>query len=75
MRRTLTVVAVTAAMLIPAGAASATTHENASCNNGKGGNLSQTGHGDNGNGNSAGRSACDGTGIPPVSGGDSGSYS
>ena len=40
MRRTLTLVAVTAALLVPAGAASAESVTNASCNNGKGGNGS-----------------------------------
>ena len=46
MRRTLTLVAVAAALLVPAGAASAESVTNASCNNGKGGNGSiWNGHG------------------------------
>ena len=39
MRRTLTVAALAAAMLVPAAAASADTGSNASCSNGKGGNA------------------------------------
>ena len=38
MRRTLTVLAASAALLVPATAASAASGSNASCNNGKGGN-------------------------------------
>ena len=58
MRRTLAVLVTTAAFLVPAGAASAdTTHANASCNNGKGGNYEWTGHVDNGKGNGKGRAA------------------
>ena len=47
MRRTLTVAALAAAMLVPAAAASADTGSNASCSNGKGGNSHgvYSGHG------------------------------
>ena len=38
MRRTLAVLVTTAALLVPASAASAASTSNASCNNGKGGN-------------------------------------
>ena len=46
MRRTLAVLVTTAALLVPATAASAASTSNASCNNGKGGNgATWNGHG------------------------------
>ena len=55
MRRTLTVAALAAAMLVPASAASADPGSNASCSNGKGGNS----HGEyNGLGNAGKAQSC-----------------
>lgn len=63
MRRTLTVLVAAAAFLVPAGAASAGQGvPNASCNNGKGGNYSWTGHTDSGKG--SGKYSC----VPVVKG-------
>ena len=59
MRRTLTVLVTTAAFLLPAAAASAAEvtapagATNASCSNGKGGNVAQTGAEYSGKGNTA----------------------
>ena len=52
MRRTLAVLVTTAALLVPATAASAA--PNASCNNDKGGNYERTGQAYNGKGHAAG---------------------
>ncbi len=61
MRRTLAVLVTTAAFLVPAAAASAD-QTNASCNNGKGGNYSLTGHTNNGKGQGGGECRSGSTG-------------
>ncbi len=75
MRRTLAVLATTAACLVPAAAALASdAHTNASCNNGRGGNYAMTGHEYNGNGNGAKRpeGGCATSVVPPAEVGDAG---
>ena len=56
MRRTLTVAALAAAMLVPAAAASADPGFNASCSNGKGGNAHDAVY--NGEGNTVKAKSC-----------------
>lgn len=69
MRRTLTVAALAAAMLVPAAAASADPGSNASCSNGKGGNSKGV---YNGKGNTVKAEKCGPTTEGPTDPGDGG---